>query len=1002
MIKVVVIMGILEQYEAYYNKYRDLYGDRIAILFQVGSFHQLYGVDNEEERICNLSEIAALLNIKETRVSTAILNNSRSNPQLAGFNSVSLDSNVERLVNYGYTVVVINQTGAEGPDGLVRDVAYIQSPSTTIDMTAPRDPYLVSIYVTQEQNKTMGRKYDYIGMSAMDITTGQSFYYEVSSSPGDPDLAMDDMKRFVQTFSPVEVIVNYPEGTTLPSIDSWGFCTANSGGGEDFKAAMPTAYVNTIILKDINSIAFQETILSDMLDIRDPLDTLDLTHRPVATKSLIYLLKFCADHNTALLKAMNKPTLWGTGHYLVLDTRSIIQLGILESYYDQLKTDSVFNMMSSWTVTAVGRRTMRHRLLNCITDPIKLNKRYDDISRMSMPVTVYPDKINITSENTLETMPLHDYLHRGLKGIRDLDRMHRKLVLGTLTPSEFHDLDKNYRQIIKLFQTDPHPEDEQRLNRFIKTYSALLNMNECGKCTVAEYMSDSIFVPGCYPDIDKISADIKYCDQIRTELLSMLSDVVLKSSNCCKYKDGGSTGTGGCWVTFTKPQYVKFDQQFPKGGITLREFTITRDSMTVDTRNKSNIKIEINVLDQLLVRQESLVCKLRSLSIKVYQDLLVKFREFAHDLDLVANCIGLMDVHQAIARVSEKYGYCRPVVAASSDTGMACLQIKQLRHPLVEKKCAYVPHDVELGNGASGMLLYGVNQSGKSCTMKSIGIAIVMAQAGFYVPAKSMLYYPYSNLMTRIIGNDNIDYGLSSYAVEMMELRSILTRANSRTLVLGDEVCHGTESASAVSLVAASLIHLDKVKSSFVFATHLHELSQMPEVSHIRQFHITVKFSPDGRIIYDRQIKEGSGTGLYGIEVAKHLRLPPAVLHDAFTIRNKYFPNTAVPPVPVPSKYNHDRFVSKCEIAGCGNSADHTHHIRYQSEASAAGLVDGYKDINQKDNLIGLCEKHHNDVHHGDGRQQLVIFSRDHYEYRRMLHSLNRKIEIPNNINGLV
>jgi DNA mismatch repair protein MutS len=349
-----------------------------------------------------------------------------------------------------------------------------------------------------------------------------------------------------------------------------------------------------------------------------------------------------------------------------------------------------------------------------------------------------------------------------------------------------------------------------------------------------------------------------------------------------------------------------------------------------------------------------------------------------------------MDVHQAIARISRKYGYCRPVIQEGAG-GASWLNVEGLRHPLVERKCAYVPHDVHL----DGFLLYGVNQSGKSCTMKSIGIAIVMAQAGFYVPAKSMRYYPYSNLMTRIIGNDNIDYGLSSYAVEMMELRSILTRANSRTLVLGDEVCHGTESASAVSLVAASLIHLNRVKSSFVFATHLHELSQMPEVSHIRQFHITVQFSSDGRIIYDRQIKEGSGTGLYGIEVAKHLRLPQEVLHDAFMIRNKYFPNTEIPPVPVPSKYNTERYVSKCEIAGCVNPADHTHHIRYQSEATL-GLIDGFKDINQKENLIGLCEKHHTEVHHGtaDGKEQLVIFSRLKYEYRRMLHSLNRKIEI--------
>jgi DNA mismatch repair protein MutS len=518
-------------------------------------------------------------------------------------------------------------------------------------------------------------------------------------------------------------------------------------------------------------------------------------------------------------------------------------------------------------------------------------------------------------------------------------------------------------------------------------------MEACGKCTVTEQMTDSIFQPGCFPEIDKLSEEIRECEETRNEALQQLSDVVAKGSNCCKYKDGGITSDGHCWVTFTKPQYAKFNQQFPATGLPIKQYIITKDSMTVDTRNKSNIKIEITLLDQLVHRQESLVSRLRALSIKEFKDLLIKFQTFGRDLDSIANAIGLMDVYQAVATVSRKYGYCRPEICAVS-SGESWLNIKQLRHPLVERKNEFVPHDVRL----DGMLLYGVNQSGKSCTMKSIGIAVVLAQAGFYVPAKSMEFYPYSNLMTRIIGNDSIDYGLSSYAVEMMELRSILTRANSKTLVLGDEVCHGTESASAVSLVAASLMHLNKSRSSFVFATHLHELSQMPELEHIRQFHITVKFSPDGRIIYDRQIKEGSGTGLYGIEVAKHLRLPTQVLHDAFMIRNKYFFNSQAPATPVPSKYNRDKFVSKCEIRGCENKAEHTHHIRYQCEASADGLIDGHIDVNHKDNLIGLCEKHHEDVHHGSDDKQLVIFSRVQYEYRRLLRSLQCEIQIPTDL----
>jgi DNA mismatch repair protein MutS len=1004
-------MGILDQYEAYYLKYRTIYGEQIAVLFQVGTFHQLYGVDNETEQTCNLTELANLLNIKETRVNTSILENSRSNPQLAGFNSVSLDSNVDRLVSYGYTVIVINQTGVVNKDGeMTREVAYIQSPATIIDMNAARDPFLVSVYIKQEFNRKMSRSYDYIGMAALDITTGQSFFYETSASPCDPDLAMDNLKRFLQTFSPVEAVINAEDdvkgggGDPSPeTIESWGFrlCNERTVQGQGLK---PTAYYNKDPLENITSVGFQEKILTDLLNIPDPLVSLNISCQPMATKALIYLLKFCADHNTALLTAINKPQPWGTGSHLVLDTRSIIQLGILESYYDQLRTDSVVNHLSKWTVTSVGRRTLRHRLLNCITCPVELQSRYDEISRMGSLKTVKPDTISITSKSTEIELPLYDVIFQGLKGIKDLDRMHRKLALGTLSPAEFYTLDTNYQQLVKLFTSDPHPTELDLLQAFRKEYISILNLEECGKCTVTEHIRNSIFVPGHVPQIDQIALEISRCDKIRQEAIKAMSDLVAKGSGCCKYKDGGLTAvTGtGCWVTFTKPQYTKFDVAFPKAGLKIsngaESVIITRDSLSVDTRNKSNIKIEVTLLDELLKKQDDAIVKLRALSISEYNNLLFKLKEQILTLDQVANCVGIMDVNQAMARVSEKYGYCKPVIGTSVDK-TSFLNVVHLRHPLVERRCTYIPHDLEI-KGSGGMLLYGVNQSGKSCTMKSVGIAVVMAQAGFYVPAKSFEFYPYKNLMTRIIGNDNIDNGLSSYAVEMMELRSILTRACSNTLVLGDEVCHGTESASAVSLVAASLIHLDKVKSSFIFATHLHELSQMEEVANIRQFHITVQFAPDGRIVYDRQFKPGSGTGLYGIEVARHLRLPGDVVHDAVKLRNKYFPNSAVPVAPVISKYNTACYISKCGIKDCQSKDKniHEHHIRYQSEASD-GLIDGYLDVNNKDNLIGLCEEHHNEVHHGNSKgEQLIIFSKDKYEYRRMLKSLERKLDIPGDL----
>ena len=147
------------------------------------------------------------------------------------------------------------------------------------------------------------------------------------------------------------------------------------------------------------------------------------------------------------------------------------------------------------------------------------------------------------------------------------------------------------------------------------------------------------------------------------------------------------------------------------------------------------------------------------------------------------------------------------------------------------------------------MLLFGTNASGKSSLMKAIGLNVIMAQCGFFVAATKLVYRPYHHIFSRINNNDNIFKGESSFAVEMSELRSILKRANNQSLILGDELCSGTESISALSIFSASVIKLHERKSSFIFATHLHELCNIQKINElngkgIRMCHLKVIYDP--------------------------------------------------------------------------------------------------------------------------------------------------------------
>ena len=162
------------------------------------------------------------------------------------------------------------------------------------------------------------------------------------------------------------------------------------------------------------------------------------------------------------------------------------------------------------------------------------------------------------------------------------------------------------------------------------------------------------------------------------------------------------------------------------------------------------------------------------------------------------------------------------------------LKFEKLRHCLIEQlntKELYVTNDLELGRDMNGLLLYGTNAVGKTSFIKAMGIALIMAQAGLYVPCSKFLYKPYNYIFTRILGNDNIFKGLSTFAVEMSELRTILMQANKNSLILGDELCSGTESTSALSIFAAGLERLHAIEASFIFATHFHEIAKYKEIA---------------------------------------------------------------------------------------------------------------------------------------------------------------------------
>jgi DNA mismatch repair protein MutS len=237
------------------------------------------------------------------------------------------------------------------------------------------------------------------------------------------------------------------------------------------------------------------------------------------------------------------------------------------------------------------------------------------------------------------------------------------------------------------------------------------------------------------------------------------------------------------------------------------------------------------------------------------------------------------------------------------------------------------------------------------------------------VPASSFRFSIFDSLFTRISGSDNISKGLSSFAVEMLELKNIFNRATKKSIILGDEISHSTETMSGISIVASAILKLAKLKSIFLFATHLHQLPTIDEIKELNNIiclHLSVFYNDkEDKLIFDRKLSFGSGSSVYGLEFARSLHMDNEFLQVANNIRKRITDELEPIERVIKSKksgYNKDLLVSSCAI--CNKAVEEVHHIQEQQNANSSGFI-GHINKNHKYNLIPLCKEHHKLVHSG-------------------------------------
>lgn len=939
------------EYLSLQNKYSKLYGKKTLVIIQVGSFHEVYGTQNQGYNLKELGDLLGVVVTKKNKKEPLGL----KNPNMIGFPIVATMKFINILIENNFTIVKIDQVTE--PPKPKRQVTGIFSPGTNIDnITKPESNNILSIFL--EEIKQSKDNYLFAtGLSVIDLSTGKSILHEAYSNSKDKFFALDEINKFINYYLPKETIICFNTLKTKSEKELLKYLEL-----ED------KVYHKIDYNKEFSKISYQNQFFENIFKNKSVLnifDYLDLENINYARISYVKLLNYCQEHISTITNNIEKPDIFIENRNLYLGNNALIQLDIFSN--DKTKNNSLFNILD-YTKTSMGKRYLNKQIVSPLIIDDEISKRYNDIELLSS------NQINLEINNIL-------------KNIHDTERLHRKLKLSTLNPFEvlvILDDYNNLLNLIKLFKLNNiynnffSDDFEDNLLNLNKYYNNLFDLDVIEGISFAE-CTTSFYKTGIYKEIDNIQNEIDNYNKEIKLIEKSFSDLIEEKKKYFKEDSQeeklsvqiNKTDKEGLFLTTTKKRFEQIKKKLKNKNIEINNLIITENDLQVKIQSNS-VKIFIKQLSDLSNKISSKCDKIKPLLIKSYKnDLLKILTNFGNLMNLIVEKISYIDFINSGANLAIYNNFCKPEIA---DYDKSFLDAKNLRHAIIEQisDYAYVPHNICLGKELNGILLYGVNSSGKSSLMKAIGIAIIIAQIGYYVPADSFTYKPYESLITRISGNDNLFKGLSSYTLEIYEIKNILKRINNKTLVIADEVCKGTEHNSALIIVMTLLETLNKNKSSFITATHLHELidfERMSKLDKIKAFHLHVDFDEKNRkLIYDRILREGNGRNEYGLDVAKCIMDDDDFINLAEVIKSEYDKQLEIV-VPKKSTYNSKLYITDCYFCNSRENLE-THHINFQKDTDKNGFIakEGKNHIhkNHLSNLIVLCEKCHDKIHNNE------------------------------------
>lgn len=564
------------------------------------------------------------------------------------------------------------------------------------------------------------------------------------------------------------------------------------------------------------------------------------------------VLHYLQETQRVNLSHLNKISIYNPSDYMILDYSTKRNLEIISSMQEGTREGSLISVLDK-TQTAMGGRLLKKWISAPLRDVNSINQRLNAV------------------ENLIKEKSLRKDLINHLKEIGDLERLISKVCTGRANPREIVAVKTSLKKI---------PEVKELLNKFsdntLKKISDSLKDLSLLVDKISEAIIDSppaslteggIIKSGFSPELDELR-EIAFNGK---EWISNLQQKERERTGISSLKVGFNN-VFGYYIDISNTHKSKVPDDY------IRKQTLVN--------SERYITPELKIFEEKILNAEE---KIGELEYQLFNEIRNLVALEAEAIQTNARLIGMLDVFLSFAECAEEYNYVKPEVDEGND-----IEILQGRHPVVERILSpgekFTPNDCKLNNTEQQIiLLTGPNMAGKSVYLRQVGLIVLLAQIGSFVPASKAKIGIVDRIFTRVGASDNITAGESTFLVEMQEAANILNNATSKSLILLDEIGRGTSTFDGISIAWAITEYLHEnpaVAAKTLFATHYHELNEMADLfPRIKNYKVEVR-EYDDKVIFLHRVNPGRADHSYGIQVAMMAGLPVFVTNRAKEILN--------------------------------------------------------------------------------------------------------------------